>query len=169
MQEKNFKKLSRRGFANSIWYKWQVTILQRVGNSFAKSNIHPNEPINQEGRAEAGHSIILTLSGPGQPLTAMPGVVGWEKNERGQMAPRLEVLYLLKNFCRSMGTTVLYYNGDTRFIFSWDNSSKCVCWDQCCGSGMIYSGSGSSFEFSEFRLPIQAKVPNPCGSGSNLS
>ena len=34
------------------------------------------------------------------------------------------------------------------------------------GSGMIYSGSGSSFEFSEFR--IQAKVPDPCGSGSNL-
>ena len=35
----------------------------------------------------------------------------------------------------------------------------------CCGSGMIYSGS--SFEFSEFR--IQAKVPDPCGSeyGSN--
>ena len=27
------------------------------------------------------------------------------------------------------------------------------------GSGMIYSGSGSSFEFSEFR--IQAKVPDP--------
>ena len=23
---------------------------------------------------------------------------------------------------------------------------------QCCGSGMIYSGSGSSFEFSEFRI-----------------
>ena len=37
---------------------------------------------------------------------------------------------------------------------------------QCCGSGMIYSGSGSSFEFSEFQ--IQAKVPDPCGSGSNL-
>ena len=29
---------------------------------------------------------------------------------------------------------------------------------------MIYSGSGSSFEFSEIR--IQAKVPDPCGSGS---
>ena len=25
----------------------------------------------------------------------------------------------------------------------------------CCGSGMIYSGSGSSFEFSEFRIRIQ--------------
>ena len=38
--------------------------------------------------------------------------------------------------------------------------------NQCCGSEMIYSGS--SFEFSEFR--IQAKVPDPCrsGSGSNL-
>ena len=36
---------------------------------------------------------------------------------------------------------------------------------QCCGSGMIYSGS--SFEFSEFRIRIwnQAKVPDPCGSG----
>ena len=31
--------------------------------------------------------------------------------------------------------------------------------DQCCGSGMIYSGSGSSFVCSEFR--IQAKVPDP--------
>ena len=30
---------------------------------------------------------------------------------------------------------------------------------------MIYSGSGS--EFSEFRVRIQAKVPGPCGSGSN--
>ena len=37
---------------------------------------------------------------------------------------------------------------------------------QCCGSGMIYSGSGSSYEFSEFRIRIQAKVPDPCGSGS---
>ena len=34
----------------------------------------------------------------------------------------------------------------------------------CCGSGMIYSGSGSSSEFSEFR--IQAKVLDPYGSGS---
>ena len=31
--------------------------------------------------------------------------------------------------------------------------------NQCCGSGMIYSGSWSSIEFSEFR--IQAKVPDP--------
>ena len=38
---------------------------------------------------------------------------------------------------------------------------------QCCGSGMIYSRSGSSFEFSKFRIRIQAKVPDPCGSGSN--
>ena len=42
------------------------------------------------------------------------------------------------------------------------------CSNQYCGSGMIYSGSGSSFEFSEFRIRIQAKVPDPCGSGSNL-
>ena len=34
---------------------------------------------------------------------------------------------------------------------------------------MIYSGfgSGSSSEFSEFWIRIQAKVPDPCGSGSN--
>ena len=39
---------------------------------------------------------------------------------------------------------------------------------QCCGSGIIYSGS--SFEFSEFQIRIQAKDPDPCGSGpgSNL-
>ena len=43
--------------------------------------------------------------------------------------------------------------------------------NQCCGSEIIYSGygSGSSSEFSEFRIWIrfQAKVPDPCGSGSN--
>ena len=41
--------------------------------------------------------------------------------------------------------------------------------NQCCGSGIIYSGSGSNFEFYEYqiRIPIQAKVPDPCGSGSN--
>ena len=38
------------------------------------------------------------------------------------------------------------------------------CTLQFCGSGMIYSGSGSSFEFCEFR--IQVKVPDPCGPGS---
>ena len=42
---------------------------------------------------------------------------------------------------------------------------------QCCGSGMIYSGFGSSFEFSEFRIRIririQAKAPDPCGFGSS--
>ena len=26
---------------------------------------------------------------------------------------------------------------------------------QCCGSGMIYSGSGSSYDFSEFRIRLQ--------------
>ena len=40
-------------------------------------------------------------------------------------------------------------------------------YNQCCGSGMICSGSGSSSEFSEFRIGIQAKVLHPCGSGSN--
>ena len=39
---------------------------------------------------------------------------------------------------------------------------------QCCGSETIYSGSGSSLEFSEFRIRIQAKLPDPCGSGSIL-
>ena len=45
-----------------------------------------------------------------------------------------------------------------------------LCKYQCCGSETIYSGSGSSFEFSEIRIRIQAKVPDPCrsGSGSNL-
>ena len=38
---------------------------------------------------------------------------------------------------------------------------------KCRGSGIIYSGSGSSFEFLEFRIRIQAKVPDPCGSGSD--
>ena len=38
---------------------------------------------------------------------------------------------------------------------------------QCCGSGMIYSESGLSFEFSEFW--IQAKVPDPCRSGSGFN
>ena len=37
---------------------------------------------------------------------------------------------------------------------------------QFCGSEMIYSGSGSSFESSEFR--IQAKVPDPCGYISDI-
>ena len=30
-----------------------------------------------------------------------------------------------------------------------------------------FLSSGSSFEFSEFRIWIHAKVPDPCGSGSN--
>ena len=47
------------------------------------------------------------------------------------------------------------------------NIFACIRFFQCCGSGMIYSGSGSSSEFSEFRIPIQAKVPDSCGSGSN--
>ena len=43
-----------------------------------------------------------------------------------------------------------------------------LCFIQFCGSGMIYSGSGSSFEFSELRIRIQAKVTDPCGSGTDL-
>ena len=43
-------------------------------------------------------------------------------------------------------------------------SALTLCLKQC-GSAMICSESGSSSEFSEFR--IQAKIPDPCGSGSN--
>ena len=44
-----------------------------------------------------------------------------------------------------------------------NQSYNCVCQgtaysDQCCGSGMIYSGSRSSFEFSEFRIHV---IPDP--------
>ena len=50
--------------------------------------------------------------------------------------------------------------------------SSLVCFYQCCGSETIYSGSISgsktSFEFSKFWIRIQAKVPETCGSGSNL-
>ena len=46
--------------------------------------------------------------------------------------------------------------------------SRLYKYRQCCGSGMIYSRYGSSLEFSEFRIRIRAKVPDPCGSGSNL-
>jgi hypothetical protein len=46
------------------------------------------QSVNQEGQAEAGHSLILSLSGPDKLLAEMPGVVGWEKNDRGQLAPR---------------------------------------------------------------------------------
>ena len=31
-----------------------------------------------------------------------------------------------------------------------------------------FPSSRSSFEFSDFRIHIQTKVPDPCGSGSNL-
>ena len=40
-----------------------------------------------------------------------------------------------------------------------DRSVESLEHNQCCGSGMIYFGS--SFEFSEFRIWIQAKVPDP--------
>ena len=48
------------------------------------------------------------------------------------------------------------------FIGSEFKCSNCfislcsLLWNQCCGFGMIYSGSGFCFEFYEFR--IQAKV-----------
>ena len=52
------------------------------------------------------------------------------------------------------------------FALSFQNNTNI----QCCGSETIYSGSGSaaSIEFSEFwiRIWIQAKVSDPCGSGS---
>ena len=44
------------------------------------------------------------------------------------------------------------------YSLSWLLSLKLPL-NQCCGSGMIYSGS--SFEFPEFWIRIQAKVPDP--------
>ena len=41
------------------------------------------------------------------------------------------------------------------------NCALFYCIRQCC-----VAGSGSSSEFSEFRILIQAKFPDPCGSGS---
>ena len=64
------------------------------------------------------------------------------------------------NFSHFKIVAVGYVNTSKYFI------SLIVPLKQCCGSGMIYSGSGSSFEFSEFR--IRAKVSDLCGSGSNL-
>ena len=40
-------------------------------------------------------------------------------------------------------------------------TARMITINQCGESGMIYSGSESSFEFSEFRIRIQTKVPDP--------
>ena len=61
------------------------------------------------------------------------------------------------------GGLSFFFFGSENNIF-WIRFGTWIWFYQCCGSGMIYSGSVSSFEFSEFR--IQAKVPDP--SGSNL-
>jgi len=43
----------------------------------------------KDGKVNAGHSLVLTLGGCVPQLATMPGVVGWEKNDKGQMGPKL--------------------------------------------------------------------------------
>jgi len=43
----------------------------------------------KDGQVNAGHSLVLTLGGSVPQLDTMPGVVGWEKNDKGQMGPKL--------------------------------------------------------------------------------
>ena len=44
----------------------------------------------REGEVRAGHSLVLQLGAVGDyGMKEMAGVVGWEKNEKGQMGPRL--------------------------------------------------------------------------------
>jgi len=43
----------------------------------------------KDGKVNAGHSLVLTLGGSVAQLATMPGVVGWEKNDKGQMGPKL--------------------------------------------------------------------------------
>ncbi|GAB6029891.1 Autophagy protein 7 [Chamberlinius hualienensis] len=43
----------------------------------------------KEGVREINHSIILKIEVPSKLEKDMPGVVGWEKNERGNMGPRM--------------------------------------------------------------------------------
>ena len=41
------------------------------------------------GQVQAGHSLVLTLGGAVPELGTMPGTVGWQKNDAGQMGPRV--------------------------------------------------------------------------------
>ena len=80
-------------------------------------------------------------------------------------------IYFLKwgeNYPFSMWNIDIFTDQLVKYFFVVTYIYLYSCSSQCCGSGMIYSGSGSSFEFSEFWIRIQAKVPDPCGSGSNL-
>jgi len=43
----------------------------------------------KEGQVLAGHSLVITLGGEVPQLESIPGVVGWEKNDKGQMGPKL--------------------------------------------------------------------------------
>ena len=43
----------------------------------------------KEGQLSIDSSLVLTLAVTGQPSPEMPGAVGWEKNDKGQMGPRL--------------------------------------------------------------------------------
>eukprot|EP00092_Neocalanus_flemingeri_P029015 GFUD01031500.1.p1 GENE.GFUD01031500.1~~GFUD01031500.1.p1 ORF type:complete len:680 (+),score=251.80 GFUD01031500.1:45-2084(+) len=43
----------------------------------------------KDGQVLAGHSLVITLGGQEPQLASMPGVVGWEKNDKGQLGPRL--------------------------------------------------------------------------------
>jgi len=43
----------------------------------------------KDGQVLAGHSLVITLGKEKPKLDTMPGVVGWEKNDKGQLGPRL--------------------------------------------------------------------------------
>jgi len=43
----------------------------------------------KDGQVLAGHSLVITLGGEVPQLDSIPGVVGWEKNDKGQMGPKL--------------------------------------------------------------------------------
>jgi len=43
----------------------------------------------KDGKVDLGHSLVMTLAGTITKLSENPGVVGWEKNDKGQMGPKL--------------------------------------------------------------------------------